>query len=72
MSYQNPLGRASLSQPVCAVLDRKSASVVAVSRGPGGIARVSSDPQRAMGIARRSLVAKESRGHPATAHTSKP
>lgn len=32
-SFGNPLGRASMSKPVSAVLDRNSASVVAIDRG---------------------------------------
>lgn len=31
-NYQNPLGRASMSKPVTAVLDRKSAAIVAINR----------------------------------------
>lgn len=57
-TYANPLGRASLSKPISAVLDRQSAAVVAVKRDSGGIARVSNDPVRAVNIARRSLVKK--------------
>lgn len=54
-TYSNPLGRASLSKPVSAVLDRKSAAIVAINRASGG-AQVSADHTRAMDIARRSFI----------------
>ena len=53
-TYGNPLGRASLKAPVSSVLDKKSATLVPVTRNSGGVARVSADPQRAMDLARRS------------------
>ncbi len=56
----NPLGRVSLKQPVTDVLDRKSASVVPITRSSaGGVAKVSADPAKALNIARNSLVKKE-------------
>lgn len=56
-STGNPLGRVSLKQPVSQVLDRKSASVVPVSRNSaGGIAKVSADPSKALNIARKSQI----------------
>ncbi len=57
-THSNPLGRASMSKPVAAVLDRTSAAVVAVKRDSTGSAAVANDPNRAMGIARRSAVLK--------------
>ena len=57
-TYMNPLGRASLSKPISQALDRKSASIVPIHRNSAsGVARVSADPQRALGIARKSLLA---------------
>lgn len=52
-SYVNPLGRASMAKPVCAVLDRASAALVPVNRTS---MTISADPHRALGIARRSYM----------------
>uniref|UniRef100_A0A7S0S4X3 P-type H(+)-exporting transporter n=1 Tax=Chlamydomonas leiostraca TaxID=1034604 RepID=A0A7S0S4X3_9CHLO len=52
-NYANPLGRASMSKPVSAVLDRKSAALVPINRTS---MTISNDPNRAMNIARRSFV----------------
>eukprot|EP00195_Chlamydomonas_chlamydogama_P015211 CAMPEP_0202890410 /NCGR_PEP_ID=MMETSP1392-20130828/817_1 /ASSEMBLY_ACC=CAM_ASM_000868 /TAXON_ID=225041 /ORGANISM="Chlamydomonas chlamydogama, Strain SAG 11-48b" /LENGTH=1114 /DNA_ID=CAMNT_0049573971 /DNA_START=250 /DNA_END=3594 /DNA_ORIENTATION=+ len=67
-SYQNPLGRVSLSKPVAAVLDRQSASVVAITRNSAtGVSRVSADPNKTLNIARRSLVKQEPGSKPPAA-----
>mmetsp|Transcript_24189 Transcript_24189/g.43300 ORF Transcript_24189/g.43300 Transcript_24189/m.43300 type:complete len:1063 (-) Transcript_24189:267-3455(-) len=50
----NPLGRTSLVVPPAAVLDRKSAAIIPVSRNSAGMARVSADPSKTADIARRS------------------
>nr|QEH60479.1 H+-translocating ATPase P-type [Dunaliella maritima] len=56
-NYSNPLGRASMSKPVSAVLDRKSASLVAINRNS---MTVSQDPNRALNIGRRSMIGRPS------------
>jgi hypothetical protein len=50
----NPLGRASMSKPVAAVLDRQSAAVVPVKRDSTGATSIDTDPHRMMQLARRS------------------
>lgn len=57
-THGNPLGRASMSKPVAAVLDRASAAVVPIKRDSTGAMAVSNDPSRAMQLARRSAVLK--------------
>ena len=55
-SLFNPLGRTSLSQTPAQVLDRKSASVVAITRDKSGAASVSGDAGKNLAIARKSLI----------------
>lgn len=55
-TFTNPLGRASLSKPVSAVLDRASAAIVAINHTAGGGSVVSHDRGRTMDIARRSFI----------------
>jgi len=56
-SHGNPLGRVSLSKAPAKALDRKSASVVAITRNSKtGVARMSADPKKNLQIARNSLV----------------
>mmetsp|Transcript_6324 Transcript_6324/g.19568 ORF Transcript_6324/g.19568 Transcript_6324/m.19568 type:complete len:1015 (-) Transcript_6324:364-3408(-) len=56
-SHGNPLGRVSLSKAPAKALDRKSASVVAITRNSKtGVARVSADPKKNLQIARNSLM----------------
>ena len=55
-THANPLGRASLSKAPADVLDKKSASVVAVTRDPKtGMTRASTDPSKNLQIARNSM-----------------
>ena len=62
-SHANPLGRTSLSKAPAQVLDKQSASIVAVKRDASGAATVSSDAGKNLAIARKSLV-KNSGGAP--------
>ncbi len=54
----NPLGRASMSKPVAAVLARESAAVVPIRRDSTGAVTMSNDPNRAVQLARRSQILK--------------
>nr|P54210.1 RecName: Full=Plasma membrane ATPase; AltName: Full=Proton pump [Dunaliella acidophila]AAB49042.1 plasma membrane proton ATPase [Dunaliella acidophila] len=56
-NFSNPLGRASMSKPVSALLDRKSASLVAINRSS---MTVSHDPNHALNIGRRSMIGRPS------------
>ena len=55
-SHANPLGRTSLSKAPAQVLDKQSASVVAIKRDASGAAVVSTDASKNLAIARKSLV----------------
>ena len=55
-SHGNPLGRTSLSKAPADVLDKQSASVVAVTRDKSGAATISRDSSKNIAIARKSLV----------------
>jgi len=55
-SHGNPLGRQSLSKVPAQVLDKASASVVALGKDKGGNVGVSSDSSKNLTIARKSLV----------------
>ncbi len=57
-TINNPLGRASIAKPVSHVLDRASAAIVPVHRTSEGLVRVSNDPNKAIGLARRSRLAE--------------
>lgn len=55
-SHGNPLGRTSLSKAPADVLDKQSASVVAITRDKSGAAIISRDSSKNIAIARKSLV----------------
>lgn len=56
-SAANPLGRVSLSTAPAKALDKKSASVVAITRNSKtGVSRMSADPNKNLAIARNSMI----------------
>ena len=54
-SHANPLGRVSLSKTPADVLDKKSASVVAVTRDGTGAVKMNTDSSSNIAIARNSM-----------------
>jgi len=60
-SHANPLGRTSLSKAPAQVLDRQSASVVAITRDKSGNATVSGDSGKNLAIARKSLIKSDAK-----------
>lgn len=54
-SHANPLGRVSLSKTPTDVLDKKSASVVAVTRDGTGAVKMNTDSSSNIAIARNSM-----------------